>query len=55
MLMKVFTNLQKKTKENKKFHFLKQVLVFYFFMMLIYGYMMLANLSTAPKFIYTQF
>ena len=31
------------------------VILFYVLMMVIYGYFMLANLSTAPKFIYAQF
>lgn len=55
MSMKVFTALRQKMKENKVWVYGKYVLLFYILMMIIYGYFMLANLSTAPKFIYAQF
>jgi hypothetical protein len=35
--------------------FLIQVLGYYALLMILYLYFMLANLSTAPKFVYTQF
>lgn len=53
--MKVFTALRKKMKTGKLWAYGKYVILFYVLMMVIYGYFMLANLSTAPKFIYAQF
>lgn len=53
--MKVFTTLRQKMKASKFWAYGKYVLLFYVLMMVIYGYFMLANLSTAPKFIYAQF
>ena len=53
--MKAFTALRKKRKHSKIWSYGKYVLLFYGLMMAIYGYFMLANLSTAPKFIYAQF
>lgn len=55
MSMKAFTNLRKKLQTSKVWAYGKYVLVFYVLMMVIYGYFMMANLSTAPKFIYSQF
>lgn len=43
-------------RKNKKKHpFLRQVLIFLALLLIIYFYFMLADLSTAPKFIYSQF
>lgn len=42
-------------RESPKWRFLRSVLVFYVLMLMLYGYFMFANLSTAPKFIYAQF
>ncbi|MCC2865045.1 hypothetical protein NIA71_01885 [Ihubacter massiliensis] len=53
--MKAFTTLRQKLKNSKVWAYGKYVLLFYALMMIIYGYFMLANLSTAPKFIYAQF
>lgn len=53
--MKVFTNLRQKLKDGKIWAYGKYVLLFYMLMMIIYGYFMLANLSTAPAFVYAQF
>ena len=50
--MKAFTALRKKRKHSKIWSYGKYVLLFYGLMMAIYGYFMLANLSTAPQFIY---
>jgi hypothetical protein len=46
-----------KTLEQKhpKLAFLGRVAGFYVLMMTLFLYFMLANLSTAPKFVYTQF
>lgn len=54
-MMKVFTALWQKMKTSRIWTCGKYVLLFYALMMVIYGYFMLANLSTAPKFIYAQF
>lgn len=53
--MKVFTNLRQKLKIGKIWAYGKYVLLFYMLMIIIYGYFMLANLSTAPAFVYAQF
>lgn len=53
--MKVFTNLRKTLRKSNKFRFIRTVVLFYLLMMVLYGYFMFANLSTAPKFIYAQF
>lgn len=53
--MKAFTALRQKLKKNKFWAWGKYVLLFYGLMMAIYGYFMLANLSTAPEFVYAQF
>lgn len=53
--MKVFTGLLQKLKNSKIWNKGKYVLLFYVLMMAIYGYFMLANLSSAPKFVYAQF
>ena len=57
--MNVFTNFTKKIKDHFEKHprqaFACRVLGFYLLMMTLYLYFMLANLSDAPKFVYTQF
>ena len=53
--MKAFTALRQKLRQSNVWSYGKYVLLFYGLMMAIYGYFMLANLSTAPKFIYAQF
>lgn len=53
--MKLFTGLRQKMKKSKLWSYGKYVLLFYVMMMIIYGYFMLANLSTAPAFVYAQF
>lgn len=53
--MKNFINFIKKQNQNKKLLFLKWVLIFYVLIMAIYLFLMLANLSSAPQFIYSQF
>lgn len=53
--MKVFTNLRKLLGKPGKARFIGTVMLFYLLMMVLYGYFMFANLSTAPKFIYAQF
>ena len=35
--------------------YILQVLAYYGLMMILYIYFMMANLSSAPKFVYTQF
>ncbi len=54
-MIKLFTNLQKKIKSRPKLAFALWVLAFYLLMVILYLYLMNANLSTAPKFIYAQF
>lgn len=53
--MKAFMNSIRKIKEHPRLHFVCQVLGYYLLMMVLYLYFMMANLSTAPKFVYTQF
>jgi hypothetical protein len=55
MSMKIFTTLLRKFNSNKKLRFAKNVLIFYLLMMIIYGYFIFGNISTAPKFIYSEF
>lgn len=55
MSVKLFTNLRRKMNENPKLRFWADVAFFLVLMVLIYLYLMFANLSTAPKFIYSQF
>lgn len=42
-------------KAHPKLSFWGRVAGFYLLMMVLFLYFMLANLSTAPKFVYTQF
>lgn len=53
--MKLFTNLRGKLKDHPRLSFALWVLAFYLLMVILYLYLMNANLSTAPKFIYAQF
>lgn len=57
--MKVFMNFITKLNDLKSRHprlaFAGQVFGYYALMMILYLYFMLANLSSAPKFVYTQF
>ncbi|MCI8317138.1 MAG: hypothetical protein HFG96_01225 [Lachnospiraceae bacterium] len=53
--MKAFINSIKKIKERPRLQFLWSVCGFYVLMMTLYLYFMLANLSSAPKFVYAQF
>ena len=53
--MKLFTNLAAKIKAHKKIGFVLYVLAFYILIMVLYLYMIHANLSTAPTFVYNQF
>ena len=53
--MNVFTNFIKKLNKNSKFNFIKWVAVFYIMMLVIYLYVMYADLSTAPEYIYSTF
>ena len=46
---------EKRTEQEKKRSFWKQVLLFFVLLLALYLYVVLANLSTAPQFIYTQF
>ena len=52
--------MSKQTKEkfsdrHPKLWFMAQVLGFYGLMLALFLYFMLANLSSAPKYVYTQF
>jgi hypothetical protein len=42
-------------EKHPKLSFWGRVAGFYFLMMVLFLYFMLANLSSAPKFVYTQF
>lgn len=53
--MKRFTILLQKVRENPKLSFWADVAFFLILFLVIYLYLMFANLSTAPKFIYSQF
>lgn len=53
--MKVFTNFIKKLEKRPKLQFALQTLGFYVLLMILYLYFMTANLSSAPKFVYSQF
>lgn len=54
-MIKLFTNLRNSLKSRPRLSFALWVLAFYLLMMTLYLYLMNANLSTAPKFIYAQF
>ncbi len=53
--MKVFTDFIRKIKQTKHFEFIAWTVIFFVLMMILYLYLIHANLSTAPKFVYTQF
>jgi hypothetical protein len=53
--MKIFTTLRTKINSSKKLRFTKDVLIFYLIMMIIYGYFIFGDISSAPKFIYSEF
>jgi hypothetical protein len=53
--MKAFMNFISKIKENARTLFACRVLGCYLLLMILYLYFMLANLSSAPKFVYTAF
>lgn len=53
--MKKFTGFIGKIKKNKYVSFAAWTFVFYLMLMAIYLYLMYANLSTAPKFVYNMF
>ena len=53
--MKAFTNFIKKLDSHPKLKFALQTLCFYALMLILFLYFMTANLSTAPKFVYSQF
>lgn len=53
--MRAFTALQQKLSTSPRARFIAAVVSFYVLMMIIYGYVILANLSDAPQFVYAQF
>lgn len=53
--MKFFTNLGTRIKAHPKLLFFLYVLIFYLLLMTLYLYLLQANLSTAPDFVYNQF
>ena len=53
--MKAFTDFIRKLKKNKFSAFAGWTAVFYAMLMILYLYLMYANLSTAPKFVYNMF
>lgn len=55
MLTKLFTSLVQKMNEKPWIKFLFYVIGFYVMLLLLYLYLIQANLSTAPDFVYNQF
>ena len=53
--MKAFTALRRRLRESPRWRFAALVAGFYGLMMLLYAYFMLANVSSAPQFVYAQF
>lgn len=53
--MKRFITFISRVKENPKIKMIMDIAMFYVMIMIIYVYLMWANLSTAPEFIYSQF
>lgn len=53
--MKAFMNFIKKIEHHPRLQFVLMTLGFYTMMMILFLYFMMANLSTAPKFVYSQF
>ena len=53
--MKTFTDFIRKIKNNKFTAFAGWTALFYVMLMILYLYLMYANLSTAPKFVYNMF
>lgn len=53
--MKTFTDFIRKIKNNKFAAFAGWTALFYVMLMVLYLYLMYANLSTAPKFVYNMF
>lgn len=55
MLTKLFTSLVQWVKARPRLMFILYVVGFYILLVLLYRYMIQANLSTAPDFVYNQF
>lgn len=53
--MKAFTDFIRKIKNNRFAAFAGWTALFYIMLMILYLYLMYANLSTAPKFVYNMF
>lgn len=53
--MKGFIASLRNVWQNERFRFFAQVAFFYLLLLVFYGYIMLANLSSAPQFVYSQF
>ncbi len=53
--MKSFITFIKDMKKNKYVRFAAWTAIFYCMILAIYLYLMYANLSTAPKFVYNMF
>lgn len=53
--MKRFTSLAQRLKANSKARFAAEVLFFLVLLLVLYVYLMFADLSTAPEFVYSQF
>ncbi len=53
--MKVFTTIIKKLENHPRLQFALQTAGFYVLLMVLFLYFMTANLSSAPKFVYSQF
>lgn len=53
--MKRFTDFISRVKDDRRFRFVRDIAIYYVLIMVIYVYLMWANLSTAPDFVYAQF
>lgn len=53
--MSRFITLITNLKNNKKFKFIYMVIGFYLLLLCIYFYLMYADLSSAPDFVYNDF
>lgn len=53
--MKAFMNFLKKIEEHPRLCFFGRMMGYYLLMLVLFLYFMTANLSSAPKFVYTQF
>lgn len=53
--MKFFTGFIRRIEKHPRLKFVLTAAAFYLMLMTLYLYLMTANLSTAPEFVYSQF